>query len=927
MIQRLIHILLFVALVVPICILSAQEELLARQSSASTREPLRLIQPRFSETSPRFPSLVPHRVLKRPKVALVLSGGGARGVAAIGVLNTLQQADVPIDLIVGTSMGSIIGGLYASGYSTDQLKQMVDTTNWDDILSLNDEARRQDLFLDQKIANDRSLLTIRFKGFEPIIPASISTGQRLTNYLNILALQGIYHPNPSFDDLRIPFRAIASDLNSGRRVILDRGDLAEAMRASVTVPLLFSAVLKDSMRLVDGGLVSNIPVDVARDWGADIVVVLDVTSPLRPPEKLNVPWEIADQIMGIMMQSENRAQLELADIVIRPDLLRHLSNEFTDLDTLIDRGGEATRGILKDLVQLINLRTKEIVPPRAEQVKYQNARFEFDESAIGDAWASKLRSVERQPIVTEDDATALLTEMYQTGNFSRAEFLVDESADQPRLRLRAERNPVLQRVMIEGNNYVELDTLLEVFRPLIGHRVNFRASQMALENLLAVYRDRGYSLARILDVRFDSTSGIATLRLDEGIVYRRDIRGTEKTKDYVIWRELPWKEQDVFDVATVAAGITNLYSTNLFEQVSVSVRQEGERNEHQILVINVRERSTDLIRLGLRIDNERNLQPSVDLRDENFLGIGSELGVHFSGGLRNRSLIGEFKASRIFNSYFTFGLQGYYTFRDVNVFGDEQLHDPAHWNRVRIGEFRALRKGGTVTFGTQLERLGAFTVEGRLETHRVWSISNQPVPTESYRIAAIKFGTQLDNQDRFPYPRAGVIMNFFYESALVKLAESVGFTKLYIGYEAYQTYFRRHTIHPKIMLGFADETLPITEQFSIGGLENFLGLREDNALGRQLFIASLEYRYELPVKIFFDTYFRARYDLGSLWSAPQQIRLQDLRHGLGLGISFDTPIGPADFAVGKSFYFRKEILNKPLSLGPTVFYFTIGYHL
>jgi NTE family protein len=212
---------------------------------------------------------------KRPKVALVLSGGGARGFSQIGVLKILEKYNVPVNLIVGNSIGSIIGGLYASGYSVAELESIATSTNWDEVLSLTEETKRSELFLDQKQAREKSFLVIRFNGLEPIIPSSISGGQRITNYLSSLTLQALYHPNPSFDGLKIPFRATASDLVSGKRYIFDSGSLSEAMRASVAVPFLFTALDKDSLSLVDGGLVSNIPVDVAKSLGSDIVIVVN----------------------------------------------------------------------------------------------------------------------------------------------------------------------------------------------------------------------------------------------------------------------------------------------------------------------------------------------------------------------------------------------------------------------------------------------------------------------------------------------------------------------------------------------------------------------------------------------------------------------------------------------------------------------------
>lgn len=898
----------------------------AFQASTTPERVTKIIQPAFSGSASRIPNILPYKILKRPKIALVLSGGGARGVAAIGVIKALEKLEIPVDFIAGTSVGSIVGGLYASGYSTQQLQRMIDTTNWNEVLSFSDDARRSDLFLDQKQAKDRSILTVRFEKLQPIIPQSFSTGQRLTNFLNLLALQGIYHPNPSFDNLRIPFRAVTTDLVSGKMIVIDKGDLAEAMRASMSVPLLFSPVARDdSTRLLDGGLISNIPVDVAREWGADIVIAVDVTSPLRPAANLAAPWEIADQIMGIMMQSAIKEQLAKADIIIRPDIGNHLSNDFTSLDSLVEHGEEAALSALKELKSLLTTKSFRLLVSSESSKVFSNAKFQFDALSLEQDWLAKVMPLARKSDISEQEVRTLITAMYQTGDFERAEVSVEENPDGSVMQLHAELNPILKSVKIEGTRYLRADSLLEVFQPLLGHRINLIQTQKAMEAVLGEYRDRGYSLARIRDTKFDRANGTATIVIDEGLMYRRDIRGTVKTKDYVIWRELPWEEKDVFQVSKISEGIANLYGTSLFEHVSVNVEEEGEQGEHLIVVIKVRERSTELIRFGMKVDNERNIIPSIDIRNENLFGIGAELGVNFAGGSRDRSALAEFKATRIFNSYLTFSLKGYYAYRDVNVYNDELTDDPKRWNRVRIGEYRELRQGGSITFGTQLKRLGTVTVETRVESHRIWSFSGPSFPTQSYRIASVRFGTKIDNLDRSPFPRNGIVMNFSYESSLLPLKRDVSFTKMHFTYETYQTYFKRNTLHPKIVFGYADETLPLSEQFSLGGQQSFFGLREDNSRGRQLFVVSLEYRYESPLKIFFDTYLKARYDFGSIWEVPRQIHLGDLRHGIGLGLAFDTPIGPAEFSVGRSFFIRRDLFNNPLSFGPVLGYFSIGY--
>lgn len=887
----------------------------ARQTPSGERA-LR-IQPFLTDEFDRRPNIVPRKLVKRPRVALVLSGGGARGVAAIGVFKSFEKNNIPIDFIVGTSMGSILGGLYASGYSPMQLSQLVDSTNWEEVLSFTEDSRRSEMFLEQKIAKERSVLVLRFDGFEPIIPSAFSTGQRLTNYLNLLTLQSVYHPNPSFDDLEISFRAVTTDLISGKRVVIDNGDLTEAMRASITVPLLFSTVPKDTMQLLDGGLVSNIPVDVARQWGADIVVAVDVTSPLRPRGKLNAPWEVADQLMGIMMQEANKRALEQADAVVKPDLGAHLSSDFTDLQSIIRKGEECSDSVMQSIQAMFSSRLND--SQGSGNIEFKNPRF----VATSDV-PHQLAEVISGTRVSEIELKKSLVQLYQSGDYDSLEVVVEQNDVSSTMQLHSVPYPVLEGVEFTGNRSIASDTLMVPFRPLIGRRINAHQSQSALKEITGYYRRQGYSLARIQKVNLDRSTGRATIVIDEGTIYRMDIVGTKETKDYVIWREVPLNDGDILQISKVAEGIRNLYGTGLFEQVSIGIRKEGDNN---ILVIKARERSTDLIRFGLVIDSERNAQPYIDVRNENLFGIGAEIGLRFFGGSRNRSLIGEFKAIRIFDTYLTASVKGYSTLRDVNVFEFEPqtVADPLHWDRVKVGEYREVKDGASLSFGTQLERLGSVTVEGRIENHRVYNIFEQRVSNQSYKISSIRFGTRLDTQNRFPYPSDGILVNFSYETALINVGNAIGFTKMSFEYSKYQQLFPRHVIRPRFVLGVADETLPVSEHFSIGGQHSFFGIREDNARGRQLIVGSLEYIYESPFKLFFNTYLKARYDLGAIWSTPEQIRIVDFMHGIGVGVAFDTPIGPAEFSLGRAFFFRKEILDNPLSLGPFIAYFSIGY--
>mgnify|MGYP001367860065 FL=1 len=154
----------------------------------------------------------------------------------------------------------------------------------------------------------------------------------------------------------------------------------------------------------------------------------------------------------------------------------------------------------------------------------------------------------------------------------------------------------------------------------------------------------------------------------------------------------------------------------------------------------------------------------------------------------------------------------------------------------------------------------------------------------------------------------------------------VGYSNLGFEYKNYFSLSSRSVICPKISFGFADKTLPLSEQYSLGGQESFYGMNYSEYRGRQIFLTSLMYRYKLPFTIFFDTYLKLRYDLGNTWAEQEQIKFKDLRHGIGFAISFDTPIGPAEFAVGRSFLFRKDLPENPISRGDVLFYFSIGYY-
>lgn len=291
----------------------------------------------------------------RPRVGLVLSGGGARGAAHVGVLKVLDEMRVPVDAIAGTSMGAVVGGLYASGMTALDIEELIASVNWQD--AFQDRPPRAELGFRRK-QDDRNFLVryalgVREDGF--VLPQGLVQGQKLEQVLRNAALP--VADVQDFDQLPIPFRAVATDLETGEAVFMDSGDLVTAMRASISAPGVFAPAQRDGRLLVDGGLVENLPIDVARQMGVDVLIVVDVSFPLYSRDQLASPFEVTNQAFAIMIRSrtlEQRKKLGPDDIVIDPPLGRFFSADFERVPQAL-RAGERAADAARDKLAALAL--------------------------------------------------------------------------------------------------------------------------------------------------------------------------------------------------------------------------------------------------------------------------------------------------------------------------------------------------------------------------------------------------------------------------------------------------------------------------------------------------------------------------------------------------------------------------------------------
>jgi NTE family protein len=285
------------------------------------------------------------------RIGLVLSGGGARGCAHVGVLKVLEQLRIPIHCVAGTSMGSIVGGFYAYGLSPERLElEMTRAGNrrpWS--LLLQDQAARQARSFRRKQEDFQFLVDIglgwRDGGFR--MPKGLKQGQNLE--LELLTLAAGAHDLASFDDLPIPFRAVAVELATGKPVVLDAGNLALAMRASMSLPGIFAPAMLDGRELLDGGLVDNVPIDLARAMGATRVIVVDIGTPVQI-DKVESAVGVSAQMVQILGQQnvdQSLAKLTADDVLIRPELGDITSADFERAADAI-RSGELAASAMAD---------------------------------------------------------------------------------------------------------------------------------------------------------------------------------------------------------------------------------------------------------------------------------------------------------------------------------------------------------------------------------------------------------------------------------------------------------------------------------------------------------------------------------------------------------------------------------------------------
>jgi len=371
---------------------------------------------------------------ERPRIGLALSGGGARGAAHIGILKVLEREHIPVDYIAGTSMGSIVGGMYASGMSPEEIETRLIAVDWDDVFDDNIDRENRSF---RRKDEDRLWLINRKPGFNDgkiDLPPGLVQGQKISNLLTALTLH--VADVDDFDDLGIPFRALAADIRTGDKVVLGSGSLAKAIHASMSIPAIMSPVPWGDMMLVDGGIASNLPIETVRAMGADIVIAVDISTPLQDKDVAKSILSITGQLSGFLTRRNVEAELRTMgerDVLLIPDLGDITSAQFDRIDEAVPIGLRAAEEKLTKLREFalstdayeahVAARSR----PKGELPAIEFVRFENDSSLPNEFFIARLEVSQLGQTLDVERLEKNVDELYGLELFSSISYqLVEE---------------------------------------------------------------------------------------------------------------------------------------------------------------------------------------------------------------------------------------------------------------------------------------------------------------------------------------------------------------------------------------------------------------------------------------------------------------------------------------------------------------------
>ena len=819
----------------------------------------------------------PEHPVESYPILLALSGGGTRGLASVGVIKALEEKGIRVAAVTGTSVGGIIGGLYACGYSPDELQDIAGSIDLPALLT--NEPARKTMFLSQRQERDRHLLSVRFDGFKPVIPKALTAGQRLTSFLTRLTAMAGYHSGGDFTRLPIPFKTISTDIVTGNEIVLDSGSLSEAMRATMGFPLAFTPLARGDQLLMDGGMVTPIPVDLVRSMcdTVDFVVAVNTTAPLNAKDDISTPVDIANQVTTIMVADKLAAQLARADISITPPIPPLELLDIKYRDRLVQIGYESGLAAADSIIGLIASRRSSRILSIVEVV--MDSCVPTRAAGIGDGLRG--RSMSRQELVGQ--LRKLTAEMGLFSLKATLNTVCSTSAEDHDISLYIEAHDILPinqlQINISGNRVFSDSNLVKFF---LGNDslLTPEALQNGLDRILHRYRSAGYDLADIETVEVDPCNGSLKLTIDEAVVERIDVEGNRHTRDWYIRTNFPLKVGQPYSTRRADEGLRNIYGTDLFSRVTVDLKKV---RGGAVVKIRVEEKENLQLRLGWHWDDEFQSEEFAEFVNDNVMGIGLQYLLHARYALDRQTYFAEFKAYRIFSTMLTARLKVNHSRLDRNLFDT-------------VGNVVDMRKenrtGFAAHFGQQISRLGA--VSAGISIEELEYEQGPDLPDERFGLRIFRIESLVETFNRIPFPESGKKHLFELQFAGKTMGGDIEYTRFYSSLEAYWGIGKHLNYHPRLAVGISRTGLPPSEKFFLGGIHSFAGYRTYELTGDKVMVFSNELRVKLPLRL----YLSSRFDIGEVYTSADDMKLSNLRHGLGLILALDTPVGPVELAYG-----------------------------
>jgi|GEM_PF-386007 len=766
-----------------------------------------------------------------PRLALVLSGGGGRGFAHVGVLRALEEEGIPLYCVVGTSMGAVVGGLYASGYSPDEIDSLLGRYSWDDMF--RDSPDRPLMYTGRKDVSDRHLIEFRLQGLKPRWARSLSTGQRVSQALAEMVWRAPVQGFGDFDRLRMRYRAVATDLESGMRVELGGGDLAEAMRASMSVPLLLQPVEMDGRLLVDGGICSNIPVETARKLGADVVLAVDVTSPLRARHNLREVWELADQVVSIMQTAPNQQSREQADILLKPELPPDPMNVVPPRQLQIHAGEQALR---REVARLRRLLRPSIAQPVAEQWDASPCSLRV-EVPLGEDWQElhasdpgalrhchTLQEALAKAAWKEEDLTHLCQDLRRCGCFAQVQSRATE-ANPDHVTLRLQPFPPVRAARLAGAESLRRAAGGDVWRDMRVDTLlaacvgGSHLTTEALDSLRQEVEERlhraGFALATV-----DSAlqrSDTLWMHVDPGLLDEVRTDGLKRLKPEVLFKEFRPRAGDLFTVEEADRSIRRLFATGLFDQIYLRLEREGERN---IAVIHAQDRDFPVLRAGLRYGSAREGEGFVQLLWENLLNRSLRGDLLVLMGARRQEQRAAIESDRIWRTLLTSRLSfshlaNQYWLRGADSPEPTRLRTPLE--RESYGLHMRL--------GQQIQGLGTVYGSASLE----WDEEDDGQERWHRRVGRLGLMSVVDSRDRRGLTRHGELHRVTFEQLVNQEGDKA--YRLLAEIDSWRT-VGSHTAQLGVLVGSTDSPVR-RDHLEFGGDSWLRSLEPIEAAGRQ----------------------------------------------------------------------------------------------